>query len=273
MRTIAHLSDLHFGTEDPVVCDAVVESVLALAPDLVVVSGDLTQRARRAQFAAARDFLRRLPEPKIVVPGNHDIPLYDVVSRLLTPFERYREHIGPDLSPYFEDDEIAVLGVTTARPLRAKNGRISREQALEIRARLCDRRKFKNLVTHHPFVPPKSDADVDMIRRAGPTLQTFEACRIDLLLSGHLHISYTGNTHTAYRVLNHSTLVAQAGTATSRRTRGEPNTWNVIKTSPERVTVELVRWDGKSFVTAAEEGFRRDAAGLWVREAEVESRA
>src|SRR4051812_18248336 len=117
MRTIAHISDLHFGRVDPPVAEALVEDLRAVGPALVVVSGDFTQRARRDQFEAAAAFLKRLPMPQLVVPGNHDLPLYDVATRFVRPLRRYRRFISADMRPMFRDDELLVVGVNSARPL------------------------------------------------------------------------------------------------------------------------------------------------------------
>src|SRR6186713_1589421 len=109
MRRIAHLSDLHFGRTDPAAVEGAIEAVRRLKPDLVVISGDLTQRARSHQFRAARSFLDRLPRPQIVVPGNHDIPLWNLFARSFSPLRKYRRIVTPDLTPFFADDQMAVL--------------------------------------------------------------------------------------------------------------------------------------------------------------------
>ncbi|HZV65877.1 MAG TPA: metallophosphoesterase, partial [Telluria sp.] len=151
MRTLVHLSDLHFGRVDALLLDPLRELVRRLAPDLVVVSGDLTQRARSAQFEAARAWLDTLPGPQIIVPGNHDISLYNVFRRFLQPLERYRRYITDDLAPVYKDEEIAVLGVNTARSLTFKDGRINREQIAALRGRLAGLDgRTKVVVTHHP---------------------------------------------------------------------------------------------------------------------------
>jgi 3',5'-cyclic AMP phosphodiesterase CpdA len=135
MRTIVHLSDLHFGRVDQALVEPLIETVNALAPDLVAVSGDLTQRARTAQFVEARAFLDALPAPRIVVPGHHDVPLYNPVARFLGGLLKYRRYISDDLAPFYRDREIAVLGLNTARSLTFKNGRINRKQLRILRAR------------------------------------------------------------------------------------------------------------------------------------------
>src|SRR5471030_3362505 len=137
MRTLVHLSDLHFGRVDPALLEPLRRRVLGLAPDVVVVSGDLTQRAKTEEFKAARAFLDTLPGPQIVVPGNHDIPLYNVASRFLTPLRKYTRYVTLDLTPEYVDEEIAVLGINTARSLTFKDGRINREQIEQVRRRLA----------------------------------------------------------------------------------------------------------------------------------------
>ncbi|MGB9178581.1 MAG: metallophosphoesterase, partial [Pyrinomonadaceae bacterium] len=127
MRTIVHLSDLHFGRVDYSVVKPLIEHVKEAKPDLVAVSGDLTQRARTAQFKEAREFLDALPQPQIIVPGNHDVPLHNVFARFLQPLDKYRRHITDDLEPFYADEEIAVLGLNTARSLTIKYGRINEQ--------------------------------------------------------------------------------------------------------------------------------------------------
>src|SRR5258708_15640865 len=127
-RTIVHLSDIHFGTVDPTILAPLIAAVRAIAPHVVVVSGDLTQRARPAEFVEARAFLDRLPQPQIVVPGNHDVPLYNLYGRFVERLESYQRYITPDLEPEYVDDEVAVLGTNTARSLTWKGGRVNARQ-------------------------------------------------------------------------------------------------------------------------------------------------
>src|SRR3712207_5099719 len=136
MRTLIHLSDLHFGRVDQTLLGPLRDLVHSIAPDVVVVSGDLTQRAKAEQFEEARAFLDTLPGPQIVVPGNHDISLYNVFRRFVKPLDRFKRYITPDLDPMYADDEIAVVGVNTARSLTIKDGRLNKEQVAGIRAQL-----------------------------------------------------------------------------------------------------------------------------------------
>jgi 3',5'-cyclic AMP phosphodiesterase CpdA len=268
VRTIAHLSDLHFGREDPRVVEAVLEDLAAGRPDLVVVSGDLTQRARRRQFQAARAFLDRFPAPVLVVPGNHDIPLFDLARRFFRPLARYRSLVTSDLAPLFQDDEVAVLGVNTARSNVWKSGRLSHDQIDGIRARLSPLppRIFKVLVTHHPFVPPPGTRAGRLVGRGLQALQVAEACGVDLLLAGHLHVGWSGDVRAHHLSIRRSILVVQAGTATSLRVRGEPNTYNLIAVDGPALGLSVRGWDGARFAPLSTVRYvkREDE---WTREA------
>src|SRR5687768_14836651 len=138
MRTIAHLSDLHFGAADPQVVEALLLSVTAVSPDLVVISGDLTQRARRRQFVQARAFLEALPKPQIVVPGNHDVPLYNIWSRFVRPLGGFRRYISADVHPVYVDDEVAVFGADTTRSFTIEDGGLSRADVAVLAQQLAD---------------------------------------------------------------------------------------------------------------------------------------
>jgi 3',5'-cyclic AMP phosphodiesterase CpdA len=244
MRAIVHLSDLHFGDADPALVAPLIASVRACAPDLVAVSGDLTQRARRAQFRAARAFLDRLAAPAIVVPGNHDVPLYSVVARFLHPLASYARAFGTDLEPLFADDEIAVLGINTARSLTFKGGRINEEQVARARGRLCalPAHVLKIAVTHHPFDLPESANARELVGRVAMATRGLAACGVRIILSGHLHTGRVGTTLARFAIEGHSALVVHAGTALSRRRRGEANAFNVVRTAREGVAVEQHVW-------------------------------
>ncbi len=261
MRTLVHLSDLHFGRVDEQLLAPLRERVTALAPDVVVVSGDLTQRAKSEQFEAARDFLDTLPGPQIIVPGNHDISLYNVFRRFVQPLKRYMRHITEDLTPSYVDEEIAVIGVNTARSLTFKDGRVNGEQMAQIRAQLArmDPKLVKIIVTHHPFDLPQGVDDDNLVDRAPMAMRTFADSGVDLLLSGHMHTSHAGNTAERYRISEYAALVVQAGTATSTRGRGETNSFNVVRVETDRVEVDRYGWDeiGKQFSVMRTDPFIR----------------
>ena len=272
MRTIAHLSDLHFGRLDHATLPALIAAVDAAKPDVVVVSGDLTQRARRQEFEDARKFLGDLPSPQIVMPGNHDVPLYNVVARALRPLARYHQYISDDREPFYGDDEIAVLGVNTARSLTFKNGRINRQQVVRSCARLaqCRAGVTRIIVTHHPFDVPDGGDTSGILGRARMAVAAFAQHGVDVILSGHLHVSRTSDTAARYNVSGHSLLLVQAGTATSTRRREAVNSWNIIRIDRPHVSVECLNWNHNhaSFDVAAIEQFRHTPDG-WMRIADT----
>ncbi|ATD60466.1 MAG: metallophosphoesterase family protein [Janthinobacterium svalbardensis] len=266
MRTLVHLSDLHFGRVDAALLAPLRALVERLEPDVVVVSGDLTQRARSVQFQQARAFLDSLPGPQIIVPGNHDVPLYNVFSRFLTPLVKYRRHVTDDLSPEYVDEEIAVLGINTARSLTFKDGRISHEQIDVLRERLgrLPPGLTRIIVTHHPFDLPEHFDKDDLVDRAPLALQMFSECGVDLLLAGHLHASHAGDTSARYKIDGYAALMVQAGTATSTRGRGESNSFNVIRIEDSGIRVERYSWneDSADFEKVSTEAFEREG-GVW----------
>ena len=268
MRTLVHLSDLHFGRTDAGVVGELSKAVNGLRPDLVVVSGDLTQRARRRQFKEARAFLDTLPRPQIVVPGNHDVPLYNVAARFLLPLYNYRRYITEDLAPFYFDEEMAVLGINTARSLTFTHGRVNERQVEGVRERLCayPDEVVKIIVTHHPFDLPEGHDEGQLVGRAAMAMETLARCGADLLLSGHLHVSHTGHTALRYKIKGHSALVVQAGTATSTRQRGEVNSFNVLRFRHPHIRVERMSWQEArgGFAPGVSETFKHTPDG-WQR--------
>ena len=248
MRRVVHISDLHFGRARPELIDPLLASIIELRPDVVAVSGDLTQRATVEQFEAARDFLRRIPFPQVVVPGNHDIPFWNVHRRFRRPLERYRRYINAETEPSYADDQLFLIGLNTARSLAWKAGRISLDQVARLRDRLgaIAPHVFKVLVTHHPFVPRAGAEDFDAVGRAGMALEALEDCGADLILAGHLHRSYARQTASFYRLARRSILVAQSGTTLSARTRDERNSFNSIDVMMDAASVTVHAWDPDS---------------------------
>ena len=246
MRTLAHLSDLHFDRVDQGVLEALRRRVKALAPDLVVISGDLTQRARAHQFRAARAFLDSLPKPQVVVPGNHDVPLYNVLARFLAPLAGYRRVIAGDVEPGFVDEEIAVRGINTARSFVFKGGRIAEDRIAEVAKKFgaLPGERTRIVVSHHPSAALEKLAD----------------CGVDVFVSGHHHATRTAQR----RIGRMSVLVVEAGTATSQRTREEPNAFNLLRIARGRIEVDHYALRGDNFMRAAADVFLREDAG-WRR--------
>jgi 3',5'-cyclic AMP phosphodiesterase CpdA len=276
MRTLVHLSDLHFGRVDEALLQPLRRRVVEISPHLVVVSGDLTQRARSEQFVQARQFLDTLPQPQIVVPGNHDVPLYNVAKRFVSPLKNFRDHITSDLEPFYQDDEIAVAGVNTARSLTFKDGRINQEQVALLLERFnsVEDAITKIVVTHHPFDLPETSGDKDLVHRASMAMRAFAQCGTDILLSGHMHLSHAGSTAARYALGGYAALTIQAGTATSTRERGEVNSFNAIHVDLNEVRLEGYHWNAQAgeFILATQTTFAREDQG-WREIAKTESGA
>jgi 3',5'-cyclic AMP phosphodiesterase CpdA len=268
MRILAHLSDLHFGRIERATVNALIAKVTEARPDIVIVSGDLTQRAKQREFQEARQFLEALPSPQIVVPGNHDVPLYNVLARTLRSLHNYQRYISRDLEPFYSDDEIAIVGLNTARSLTFKNGRINRQQVARSCARLdaCGENRTRIIVSHHPFDLPEAHEFHGLVGRAQMAMAAFARCHVDLILSGHLHGSRTGESAPRYKILGHSALVIHAGTATSTRTRGELNSFNLIQVDRSSVSIQCLTWNRErgSFFLSDTAPFQRTPAG-WTR--------
>ena len=269
MASIAHLSDLHFGAHDDRLVAAVEERLHELQPELVVISGDFTQRARTEQFKQACKFLERLKDAGhevLGVPGNHDVPLYDVLRRFLSPLTRYRRYIDETLCPFHEIPGAAVLGINTARSLTFKDGQINDEQVAFIHDSFA-RSRFgvtRILVTHHPlFALPVSDEKElgKPIGRQPLALEAIEDAGVDLLLAGHNH---RASTHHARDLVTDAgaALVIQAGTATSTRLRDEEQSFNHVVTGDDEVTVTVQAWNGGKFQPRDAERFVR-RGGHW----------
>ena len=264
MPRLIHLSDLHFGAHEPHLVEAVEARIHEAKPDLVVISGDFTQRARTDQFKDACRFLTRLKDAGhevLGVPGNHDVPLYDVLRRFLSPLTRYKRYIDDTLCPYHELDGAIVLGINTARSLTFKDGRISHEQMHFIRSTLArSGDKHRILVTHHPlFALPIGEGPAlgKPVGRQELALDAIADAGVDLLLAGHNH---RASSHSARELATRAgpALVIQAGTATSHRLRDEEQSFNRIDVAGDRVTLTVQSWDGRGFVSGDEQTYARE---------------
>jgi 3',5'-cyclic AMP phosphodiesterase CpdA len=267
MARIVHLSDLHFGAHDDRLVKAVESEIDELKPDLVVISGDFTQRARTEQFSEACEFLERLRasgNEVLGVPGNHDVPLYDVLRRFLSPLARYRRFIDESLCPFVELPGIAVLGINTARSLTFKDGRINKDQVEFIRETFAraPAESVRILVTHHPLFALTVGGEVERaIGRQEMALDAIEESGVDLLLAGHAHHASSQDA-SDFVTRAGGVLVIQAGTATSTRVREQEQSFNVIDIDDGSVTVTIHAWTGSTFEAADAELYKhRD--GRW----------
>ncbi len=251
MSLLLHVSDTHFGTEDAPVVAALQRLATALAPDVLVLSGDITQRARRAQFAAARAFCDSLGIARMLaLPGNHDIPLFNLPVRLLDPYRGYRAAFGAELEPELEGDDLLLLGVNTTRPARHKNGEVSQAQVARVARRLetARREQLRVVVTHQPACVMREEDEHDRLRGGHAALQAWSRAGADLVLGGHIHLPYLTDACARVPGTPRALFCVQAGTAVSRRVRhGSPNSVNLVRWTPPRPgdarLCRVERWD------------------------------
>ena len=239
MSLILHLSDTHFGTEQADVCAALLQLAQEMRPDVAILSGDVTQRARSGQFAAARQFLNRLETPvKLVIPGNHDIPLFNLAARLFDPYENYRDAFGAELEPQFTSKNLLIIGVNTTRPRRHKDGEVSAQQIERVAQQLqrAQPQQLCIVAVHQPVFVTR-DCDIENLLHGHNTaIQAWAAAGADLILSGHIHLAYVRNLKEHLPDLQRPIWAISAGTALSKRVRdGQPNSVNLIRYNPNQL--------------------------------------
>jgi len=266
MARIAHLSDIHFGAHDPRIVAATEAWLQQRQPDLVVISGDFTQRAKREQFRQASAWLNRLRAAgmkRLVIPGNHDVPLYDLLRRFGAPLRRYKRYISNDLCPFYEDEAVAILGLNTARSLTIKDGQINHDQMRLLRDRFTrvGPDKTRILVTHHPLFAMPIGRGGELSEAVGRHEDAICAAReagIHIALAGHFHRTYA---EAAQKMVAHAggALVIQAGTATSTRLRNaEPQSFNWLHVHRhDSIELQVVVWDGAGFQRGHHVAYRR----------------
>jgi 3',5'-cyclic AMP phosphodiesterase CpdA len=228
MSVLLQISDPHFGTEQPQVVDALTTLVRLQQPDLLVLSGDITQRARPVQFQAARAWMDRLGVPVVAIPGNHDIPLFDVWTRIRRPYARHIAAFGAELEPYFSSADLMVVCVNTTRAWRHKHGEVSAQQMDRV-AQLLVKAKSEQLrvvVVHHPIAVTRAEDTPHRLRGHAAALQRWAEAGADLVMGGHIHLPYV----MAVQGLARPLWAVQAGTAVSARVRaGVPNSVNLLR--------------------------------------------
>ncbi len=268
MTLLLQVSDPHFGTEQPPVVAALERLVAAQRPDVLLLSGDITQRATAAQFAAARAFVDRLQVPVLLaVPGNHDIPLFNLAQRLLSPYARYQRAFGPVLEPEFENPAVLVLGLNTTRWWRHADGEVSAAQIDRVAQRLAGAspRQWKLVLLHQPVVVTRPQDHKNLLHGHAQAVQRWRAAGADIVLGGHIHLPYV--LPLAAPGPGPVLWVVQAGTAVSSRVRAEAgNSVNLIRVAdsgPRQAVVE--RWDHRSdsqqFVCAARQALPATGPG------------
>jgi 3',5'-cyclic AMP phosphodiesterase CpdA len=239
---ILHISDTHFGTEVSAVAEALVQLAVEQRPALVVLSGDITQRARPVQFSAARAFVDRLGAPVLAIPGNHDIPLFDLWARLREPHARYIAAFGAELEPVHRSADLLVVGVNTTRAWRHKHGEVSGQQVRRVARELegASAAQLRVVVVHQPVAVVRTEDAVHRLRGHREALQRWASAGADLVLGGHIHLPYIAPMEGLARAL----WAVQAGTAVSSRVRpGVPQSVNLLRWDASAGACLIERWD------------------------------
>lgn len=260
MSGLLQISDPHFGTERPPVLEALLQLVHEQSPEVVVLSGDITQRARRCQFDAARAFVRRLgPVPLLAVPGNHDLPLFNLLARLCWPYAQHQRVFGPELEPVHDSAGWLVIGVKTTRRRRHKDGEVSAEQIERTARRLEQARpeQLRVVVLHHPIAVCREQDAENLLHNREAAVERWSQAGADVVMGGHIHLPFVVPLHEAAGGLPRRLWAVQAGTALSSRVRHEAgNSVNLLRrVGPGATGALLERWDfdearGRFSVTA-----------------------
>ncbi len=258
MSRLIHLSDLHFGKDRPDLLGPLVSCVNELQPDLIAISGDLTQRARISQYKEAQDFIAQLDAPVLSVPGNHDVSLHRPFRRFFAPWRPYKKYINRDLTPHFEDDGMLVMGINSVDRFAWQTGRLTAARIKNACAAMekSTEGKAKVLVMHHPLDHP-AETNKKPIPGADKALEQLLSCGTDLILSGHLHTWHAGN----FTIESGGTTAVQlhAGTSLSTRVRGEANDFNLIDITLDQIAIERISFneDTRLFETTEARQFNR----------------
>lgn len=243
---IAHLSDPHFGTIRPGVREGLLATLTELKPDLILLTGDITQRARGRQFREARDFTRALkPTPLIAVPGNHDIPLFNVFARLLHPYRGYRKLFKDQLERDHVHGDVLVTGLNSTSRWRHVQGNFDLPR-VERRLEEKNREPKVHIVAfHHPVDCAKPQDEKNLLVCAPEALPMFAKHHVDLIIGGHVHDPHVALSNTRYPDIGRSIVVGVAGTCLSWRTRKDaPNSFNWIDVDTLGVpTMSIQRYD------------------------------
>jgi 3',5'-cyclic AMP phosphodiesterase CpdA len=248
MAVILQVSDTHFGTEQPPVADALLDLACEQRPGLLIVSGDITQRARNAQFRAARIFLDSLGiAHRLVVPGNHDIPLFDILTRFFRPYAKYAREFGGNLEPSHDSEELLAITVNTTRRYRHIDGEISPAQIERVSEQLrhARPRQLRIVVTHQPVCVLRPQDEENLLRGHKMAVRAWAAAGADLILGGHIHLPYVCPLHETLQPGTRRLWAVQAGTAVSGRIRHEAgNSVNIVRYDAENPhTIQVEQWD------------------------------
>lgn len=260
MIKLAHISDLHFGREQPNVIEAMLQRLNEQQPDFVIISGDVTQRAKHSEFEQVRAFLQALPFPYLIVPGNHDISASHLIERFCYPWRKWRSYISDDLEPSYSQQEFSVVGLNSARRFGFyfdwSRGRINPQQVQDAIFELSNAGPdtLKIVVAHHPFWLPRACLKRQLIGGRDEALNSFSLAGVDLILGGHIHLPFIN--------IVDGVLVSHAGTSVSNRLlKGQPNSFNIITGDAKRLEISLWEWEGNHFHLRQSLSFEKQSKG------------
>lgn len=232
--SIIHLSDLHFGRIHPETLEHLDDFLIKRNDEikLAIVTGDLTQRARKSEFIAATHFIKSLNHPLFVVPGNHDVPLYNLWLRFFKPYRKFLKYLGPFSQNYYEDEDVAIFGLWTVNNFAAHTGKLRQSDLQEIESRFKNvpAKKIKIIACHHPLLSikhPRIKNDIARIMKLSP----------HFILWGHEHQSAI--VHMSENEI--FPIILAAGTSTSSRVRSEANSFNYIRFMNDQIHIEIYR--------------------------------
>ena len=266
MYKIIHISDLHFGRENDVAVNALTGEIKKLDPDVMVISGDLTQRAKRKEYVLAKKFVDSVACPKVIIPGNHDIPLYNIFQRLTNPFERFDSFFPEAEYDFYSDDKVNIFGLNSVRARRWKSGKVSEEEMKEIEfSDSLKSEKLRIATLHHNLVYRSHIRDVDKFLRTNRLIRNFKDNDIDLILFGHDHKKLVRGNATDKSGPS-DLIFIQAGSSISNRLRGEPNSYNIIFYENNSLTVKSKELRQDIFIESADHNFYKKS-GKWAQEA------
>lgn len=260
MITIAHISDLHFGREIPEIIQGLLLALALIRPDVVIISGDLTQRATTEEYQAAQQFLINLPYPYFIVPGNHDVSATDVVERFFNTWEKWQQYVTPNLEPVLSTPNYIAIGVNTARAagwyFDWSRGQISPQQIdfVSNTAKDASPDQLRIVVAHHPFWLPEIAEYRDVVQNRDEAINAFQKAGVDLILSGHVHMAYT-------QLLQGVLIVHSSTTFSNRTSENNPNGFNIIRGNREQLTIDFMQWNKSEFVKKEQQVFKRNQGG------------
>jgi 3',5'-cyclic AMP phosphodiesterase CpdA len=260
---LAHISDLHFGADDPIVVAGLRADLRGQDLSQVLLSGDLTMRARTRQFRQARELLDAVGLPWVSVPGNHDQPL-DRPARAVRPLRAYQRMIDPDTEPRVLRDGVLVLGLSTARRYLWKGGRIDAAQVARIGSAFVSDEpvQLRVLMLHHPVFRSLQRPGERIVRGAAPALQAAATAGVDVVLCGHDHVQAQVDLSLSRSYLSRHMLGIMCGTTTSVRVRAEESqSYNILEVNGDRLTLTVRQWRDGRFAELTSTAWTRTPQG------------